>query len=285
MNNQSNPRVSIVMPTFNYGHFISEAIGSVLSQTFRDFELIIVDNFSSDNTTEVVSSFQDERIRFHQFDNRGSIAAARNFGWKKARGELIAFLDSDDKFGETKLETQLTVHADENVLSHHDLRLFGTKRIGVAKGRRVGDHATLDLITRGNPINTSSTMISRHLLELSGGFSEDQEIVTAEDFHLWLKLSEHGANIVYLPKVLGFYRLHSASTSSGKSVAAAIKVLAKYKNTLTSSEARLMEGWVSYAQAGLTPDKEMRRKLLARAAREASFHFRWRALLRLLFGF
>lgn len=285
MNAKSNPKVSVVMPTFNYGHFIGEAICSVLSQTFHDFELIIVDNFSSDNTTEVVSAFQDERIRFHQFNNKGSIAAARNFGWNKARGEIIAFLDSDDKFRDNKLETQLAVHTGDNVLSHHDLKFFGTKRIGVAKGRRVGVDATLDMITKGNPINTSSTMIARSLLELCGGFSEDKEIVTAEDFHLWLKLSEHGANIVYLPKVLGFYRLHSASTSSGKSVAAAIKVLSKYKNTLTSSEARLMEGWVSYAQAGLIPDKEMRRKLLARAARDASFHFRWRALLRLLCGF
>ena len=84
------------MPSFNHGFFIEKAIDSVLTQTVPDFELIIIDNFSTDNTEDVFRKYKDKRIKIFKFKNNGVIAASRNYGIRKARGKLIAFIDSDD---------------------------------------------------------------------------------------------------------------------------------------------------------------------------------------------
>ena len=98
--------VSVVMPTYNHAQYIGEAITSVLNQDYQNLELIIVDNFSEDNTEAIVNGFNDQRIQYYQFANNGIIAASRNYGITKASGEFIAFLDSDDIWKEGKLKKQ-----------------------------------------------------------------------------------------------------------------------------------------------------------------------------------
>jgi glycosyltransferase involved in cell wall biosynthesis len=101
------PVISVIIPTYNRAHLVGRAIRSVLAQTFQDWELIVVDDGSSDNTEEVVCSFQDPRICYisHEVNRGGS--AARNTGIKVARGEYVSFLDSDDEWLPEKLEKQL----------------------------------------------------------------------------------------------------------------------------------------------------------------------------------
>ena len=101
------PKVSVVIPTHDRAHLVGRAIRSVLAQTFQDFEIIVVDDCSVDNTKEVVQSLADSRIRYlrHEINRGGS--AARNTGIGAARGEWIAFLDSDDEWLPKKLEKQL----------------------------------------------------------------------------------------------------------------------------------------------------------------------------------
>ena len=89
------PKVSVVMPAYNYGRFLGEAIQSVLDQTFQDFELIVVDDGSTDNTKEVIGSFTDRRIKYIYQQNRG-VSTALNVGISASRGEYIALLDADD---------------------------------------------------------------------------------------------------------------------------------------------------------------------------------------------
>src|SRR5438128_160825 len=103
---QSNPLplVSIIMPTYNAGRFIGRAIQSVLEQTYPNWELIIVDDASSDETTSVVQSFKDSRIRYHKAERIGHPAGVRNTGLRMAQGEFIAFLDSDDLYFPESLE-------------------------------------------------------------------------------------------------------------------------------------------------------------------------------------
>ena len=101
------PLVSVIMPTYNQAAFIGEAIQSVLAQTYSDLELIVIDNYSSDSTRDVVASLRDARVRYFQFANQGVIAAGGNFGVRQARGEVLAFLDSDDAWLPNKLEAQL----------------------------------------------------------------------------------------------------------------------------------------------------------------------------------
>jgi glycosyltransferase involved in cell wall biosynthesis len=102
------PKVSVIIPAYNHGHFLGEAIQSVLDQTFPEFELIVVDDGSTDNTKEVVESFKDPRIRYIYQENRG-LPAARNTGIKASGGEYIAFLDSDDVWLPRNLELKVQV--------------------------------------------------------------------------------------------------------------------------------------------------------------------------------
>ena len=100
--------VSIIMPSWNTGRFIGESIQSVLSQTYKNWELIIVDDCSTDNTDEIVASFNDERIRYFRNDKNSGAALTRNKAMREARGEWIAFLDSDDLWMPEKLEKQIS---------------------------------------------------------------------------------------------------------------------------------------------------------------------------------
>ena len=110
------PLVSVVMPTYNYAQFIGDAIGSVLDQTYKNIELIIIDNYSDDNTEEIIASFNDTRIKYKKFRNNGIIAASRNIGISESRGKYIAFLDSDDMWKPAKIEKQIKLlENDENV--------------------------------------------------------------------------------------------------------------------------------------------------------------------------
>ena len=107
--NNDKPKVSVIVPTYNRAHFIKKAINTVLEQTYQDFEIIVVDDGSKDETEDVVKSIKDDRIRFIKHDkNRGS-SVARNTGIKNAKGEYIAFLDSDVTWLKEKLEKQIKI--------------------------------------------------------------------------------------------------------------------------------------------------------------------------------
>ena len=110
-----SPLVSVVLTTYNRADLISETIESILSQTFRNFELIVVDDGSTDNTEEVVRSYNDERVHYIKTDNWGGPAKPRNIGIKKAKGEYIAFCDDDDLWLPNKLEVQLK-HFDSDTI-------------------------------------------------------------------------------------------------------------------------------------------------------------------------
>lgn len=103
-----NDLVSIIMPSYNTAKFISQSIESVLSQSYTNWELIIVDDCSSDNTVEIVSSFNDERIKFFKNEKNSGAAFSRNRALREASGKYVAFLDSDDLWSENKLEKQIS---------------------------------------------------------------------------------------------------------------------------------------------------------------------------------
>lgn len=108
-NKINNPKVSVIIPTHNRAILVDRAINSVLAQTYRDFELIIVDDGSTDNTEKVVKSFKDTRIRFFRHEHNEGAPAARNTGIKMARGEYVTFLDSDDEYAPEKLQEQVSL--------------------------------------------------------------------------------------------------------------------------------------------------------------------------------
>jgi glycosyltransferase involved in cell wall biosynthesis len=185
-----NPLVSVVIPTYNRVDFVCEAVASVLAQSYVDFELIVVDDGSVDDTVAVLAErFDDPRLTVVSQTNLG-VSAARNKGASLARGQWFAFLDSDDTWLENKLEVQLA-----ETLALADCPVSYTEEIWFRRGRRVNPrnvHAkhTGWIFDNCLPlciISPSSVMIRREEYELAGGF--DEALPACEDYELWLKLS------------------------------------------------------------------------------------------------
>ncbi len=200
------------MPTFNQANYIGKAIISVLNQTEKNFELIIVNNYSSDNTIEIVNSFNDKRIKIFNFKNNGIIAASRNLGIQKSNGMFIAFLDSDDIWYPKKLEECLKIiNKGYNFMSHKVY--FKGRNNHIYRSGITNDFGLDELLFRGNFIATSSVIVSKSLLNNLNGFSTKEEIVNSEDFDLWLRIlsSENGFMI---PMILGENVIHNLNASN-----------------------------------------------------------------------
>lgn len=217
MNLNASPQVSVVIPTYNHAHYLARALQSVLDQSYTSWEVILIDNHSTDNTDEVIQSFTDPRISFLKIHNNGVIAASRNAGIRAAKGEWVAFLDSDDWWERNKLQVCFD-SIDETVdFVYHDLGLvreapqfFGKT---TTSSWQVKPPVFMDLMVRGNAIATSSVLVKKRLLDEISGMNESADMVASEDYNAWLKIARLTDRFLYLPKVLGFYTLHSQGVS------------------------------------------------------------------------
>ena len=212
------PLVSIVIPTYNRARDLERALKSVFAQTYSNWEALVVDNHSSDNTDSVLQSFNDSRIRLIKIHNNGVIAASRNKGIREARGEYIAFLDSDDWWMPQKLEVSIQHFEKGYDVCYHDL--WGVKHEAGQvfkkrmKGRPVLQPVYADLINKGNAISTSSVVVRTELLRQVGGQSEDPELIAAEDYECWLRVSRVTDKFIYIPVMLGYYWMRGGNISN-----------------------------------------------------------------------
>ena len=183
-----SPKVSVIVPTYNRADRLEEAINSVINQTYQDFELIVVDDGSIDNTSKVVKSFPN--VQYLSMENNSGVSKARNTGLDIAKGEFICFLDSDDLWNEKKLQIQ--VHWMEN---NTDSQICYTDEIWIRNGVRVnqmnrhrkhsGDifRYCLALCI----VSPSSVMIRAKLFDEIGNF--DESLPACEDYDLWLRIA------------------------------------------------------------------------------------------------
>jgi len=207
------PLVSVIIPTYNHVDFIREALESLIAQTFENWEAIVVNNFSEDNTVEVVASFGDSRVRLENFHNHGVIAASRNRAIELAQGEFLAFLDSDDTWFPEKLERCIAAFDKEVDLVCHGLRSFGDGPTYDFFGGPESRATFESLLYEGNCLTPSATVVRKESVLAVGLFSVDKEKVTSEDYHLWIKLAEYGARMRFIREALGLYRVHSMNQS------------------------------------------------------------------------
>ena len=189
------PTVSVILPTYNRAHLLDRAIRSVLDQTYQDFELIVVDDGSSDNTEEVVTNFTDPCIRYLRHEQNRGAAAARNTGIRVAQGEYIAFLDSDDGWLPGKLEKQMKVFGSASSkvgIVYTDMwrigqdgvrRYWHSSRIMPEDGI-IYDHLIGDRLTG---ISMPSVVIRRECFARAGMF--DEEFSRLIDRDLFIRLS------------------------------------------------------------------------------------------------
>ena len=205
--------VSIIMPTYNCAKFIGKTIESVIAQTYENWELIIVDDCSKDNTEEVVSKYKDNRIKYHRLENNSGAAVARTEAMKKASGRYMAFLDSDDLWKKDKLEKQLEFMNKNNYnftcTEYEQIDEEGNKLNKVIKVKKRADY---NRILLDCPVGNSTVMYN---VEKLGKF-EVPNIRKRNDDALWLQILKKEKYIYGMPDILMEYRIRSNSISSNK---------------------------------------------------------------------
>jgi glycosyltransferase involved in cell wall biosynthesis len=208
------PAVSIIIPTHNYARFLSEAVESVLGQTFSDFELIIVDDGSTDDTADVVNTFlRDQRVRYIHQDKRGP-SAARNAGIRAARGEFIALLDADDVWLPSKIEKQLRLIGESA-----DVGLVYCLAENVDEKGEALPHVPMPHMEQAAykdllyfPLTLPSCVLTRkRIFDEVGLF--DETLTSIEDTNMWIRILRYHKS-AYVNEVLVKIRKHMKSSQT-----------------------------------------------------------------------
>jgi glycosyltransferase involved in cell wall biosynthesis len=263
--------VSVVVTCYNYARFLPDAVESALSQTFRDLEVILVDDGSTDETSQLVTRWQDDaRFRYVRQENAGQ-ASAKNHGLRLAREPLIAFLDADDRWDRTKLARQVPLFARPEIGVVYSRGLYldadGTTRIPPSpspqRAPRAGKVTTALLYD--NIVPFSSAVVRRSLLQQVGGF--DEHLAMAIDWDLWLRLSRL-CEFDWVDEYLLHYRVGHGDQMSRNSLVRLgccerilANFLALHGTDLPPSEVRAALAY-SYAQRGAVYEPLCRRKAL-----------------------
>lgn len=195
------PLVSVIIPTYNRGRMLKSAIDSVLAQTFQDFELIVVDDGSTDDTPQLLHTYAS-RITVIRQDNRG-VSAARNRGIEHSSGKLIAFLDSDDHWLPAKLDRQtafMEAHPGFSICQTEEIWIRNGVRVNPKKKHKKPSGMMFEPSLALCLISPSAVMIRRHLLDEVGGF--DENLPACEDYDLWLRIScRHPVGLLDTPLI------------------------------------------------------------------------------------
>ena len=214
-----NSLVSVVMPTFKQQNFIKKAIQSVIMQTYKNWELIIIDNNKDNNTSEIVKSFKLNNVKIFKIKNKGCIAKSRNLGIKKSKGDWIAFLDSDDYWSHQKLELSIKyANLSKANLIYHSLYSYNNstnkKKVLEDKNINIKKPILNSLLKKGNLIANSSVLVKKKILEQIDLISEDNNKITWEDFDTWLRIAKVTDKFVQVPKTLGYCYTGQGTASS-----------------------------------------------------------------------
>ena len=201
--------VSVIVPTYNHATHLGRALRSVFKQTYKNWELIVVDNHSTDNTEALVESFNSSRIKYLKINNHGVIAVSRNAGIEAAEGEWIAFLDADDFWSEDKIESCLAMDGVDFI--YHRVQLYKVKgdnsveMFGDLNCRDVSNDPHGNLLDSGPAPQTSSVIAKRQCLLAVNGFDEHPDLVGGEDYDLWVRLAQSGCKFGFLPSIKSYY--------------------------------------------------------------------------------
>ncbi len=227
-NNVVHPIVSVVIPTYNRKKIISRAIESVLNQTYKNYEIIIVDDGSSDGTAEYIKELYNNKINLIPQKNQGA-SSARNTGVAHAKGKYIAFLDSDDEWVQSKLEIQMAFldkNPEVTLLCGRTYRADNINKVNSYLTERIIGDLFTTLYTHSF-VSTPTVIVKRDILDQVGGF--DLNYKSAEDFDLWLKITKN-FKCAFLPDLVAIVNRGEDNLSTDKITLHkhAIEILAKY---------------------------------------------------------
>jgi glycosyltransferase involved in cell wall biosynthesis len=235
---KNKPTVSVIIPTYNQANFIDKAIESVLSQTYQDFEIIVINDGSTDNTEEIIRGFKDKRVKYvKKYKNKG-ISVARNIGIKVARGKYIALLDSDDEWLPEKLDKQIKILQDESPelgvvysnLCYIDENGKNMNR-KLRNSKKAEGYIYEDLLEKYCVGSPSSFLIKKECFNRVGLF--DDLLSGQEDWDMWIRIAKYYRfALIKIPLVK--YRLHSNQISKNLEIKIITgkRILVKYANEL-----------------------------------------------------
>jgi glycosyltransferase involved in cell wall biosynthesis len=243
------PMVTVLMPVYNAGGYLAPAIESILQQTFRDFELLIVNDASTDGSQEVLRSFSDKRIRVLENKNNLGLAHSLNRGLEVATGEFIARQDADDLSHPERLESQV-----QFLKAHQDIALVGTQAIIIDEsGRykrvlldRPHEHIAIkwDLLFDNSFVHTSVMFRKSIVRDNLGGY--DPSYGACEDYDLWSRIADVG-RVANLSRHLVSHRMHSSSKREGTHHS--IKMQDITKVVTRNAEAMFGKGFLSESES------------------------------------
>ena len=196
---------SIILPTYNREKEILKAIDSVVAQTFKNWELIVIDNTSNDTTEKVVKSFKNKKIFFYQIKNKGVIAKSRNYGISKSSGNYLCFLDSDDWWDKDKLKYANLAAKVGYSFIYHDHYVYSPNRL--IKKRKIKSKVLtkpvfFNLIKYGPSFATSSVVVEKDIFKKINYFDTDKKYIAWEDWDAWLRISKVTDSFFKIDKAL-----------------------------------------------------------------------------------
>lgn len=232
-----NPKVSIVIPTYNRVDFLPKAVQSVLNQTYRDWEMIIVDDGSIDNTEEVANGYKESRIRYIAHKYNLGISASRNTGIKNSRGEYIAFLDSDDEWFPEKISRQMNIFQKEDskcgVVCTGGYKIKGNQIMSIMsiKSIPINLDSFYERFLFENFIWISSVLVKKECFEKVGLF--DENLKSCEDWDMWIRIAKY-YQFIFLETPLIKYVIHPGQKSENllDKINARKRILFKYQDEL-----------------------------------------------------
>lgn len=235
---------SVVIPTYNRASSLNAALECLVNQRFKDFEVIVVDDGSTDDTYQICKSYQDRlRLRYFFQENWGGPAQPRNRGITEADGQYIAFLDSDDCWYPDKLLKCIGYLERGADLVYHDLRQVNASAAKVRhrkKARKIPTgNVFCSLLMKGNWIDNSSVVTKKDLLLSVGGFDESRELIGAEDYDMWLRVALKTERFEKISEELGEYRVGNEKlTTNDRFKRYTYFLMRKYENSVSKREKR-----------------------------------------------
>lgn len=209
------PKMSVIMSAYNSSETIERAINSILGQTFTDFELIVLNDGSTDDTEAKVLSFTDERIKYHRLEHAG-LTKALNFGVAQAEAEFIARHDSDDWSEPERFAIQLSAFEDDEELSlvssWHNVVDVDGNHLGL-KPTATDDSSLKLMMGRRNPFCHGTVVARKSSLEAVGGYNE--ALLFSQDYDLWLRMTAIGMRFACVPQALYNYSITPDSIAKG----------------------------------------------------------------------
>ncbi len=205
--------VSVIINCRNSEEFLRPCIDSVLNQTFRNFEVLVIDNNSTDGTKAIVDNFSDHRIKYYFLNKSITLGSARNFAIEKSKGRYIAFIDSDDLWAKNKLKKLVSRFSKNVGLIYSDVEYFNeNKSFNLYSYRKVYKGEIFNSLLYDYNLCISSCIVSKEVID-KYNIKFDKSLKVCEDLDFFLKIS-YVSKVDFIPEVLAMYRIHQNNLTS-----------------------------------------------------------------------